>query len=102
MMRIRRCSGRPRCGRPAPRTDYARTDYARTDGTELTRELDVELITDGAIRQLVLFSRFTGIGTATGRMLSEDGLHPNAAGNEFLAGRVLAAMRRVFGASVNR
>jgi lysophospholipase L1-like esterase len=69
---------------------------------ELARENDLELIHDGAIRQLVLFSPFTPLGSATGRMLSYDGLHPNDAGNEFLAGRVEAALERVYRTSLRR
>jgi len=69
---------------------------------ELARELDLELIHDGAIRQLVVFSPFTPLGAWTGRILSYDGLHPNDAGNVFLADRVEAALRRVYGDSILR
>ncbi|HLY75580.1 MAG TPA: GDSL-type esterase/lipase family protein [Planctomycetota bacterium] len=69
---------------------------------ELAREYDLELITDGAIRQLVLFSPFMPIGSWTGRILSYDGLHPNDAGNEFLADRVEGALRRVYGDALRR
>src|SRR5262245_41265664 len=48
---------------------------------ELARQYDLQLITDGAIRQLVLFSPFTPLGAWTGRKLSDDGLHPNDAGH---------------------
>lgn len=68
---------------------------------ELARHLDLELIHDGAIRQLVLFSPFTPLGR-TGRVLSDDGLHPNDAGHAFLADRVEAALTRVYGASLQR
>jgi lysophospholipase L1-like esterase len=64
---------------------------------ELAREYDLELVPDGAIRQLVFFSPILPLASWTGRKLSDDGLHPNAAGNEFLAGRVEAALSRVYG-----
>jgi acyl-CoA thioesterase-1 len=67
---------------------------------ELAREHDLELIHDGAIRQLVLFSPFTPLGGWTGRKLSYDGLHPDDAGHEFLADRVEAALRRVYGEGI--
>jgi acyl-CoA thioesterase-1 len=69
---------------------------------ELARQYDLELIHDGAIRQLVLFSPFTPLGSWTGRLLSYDGLHPNDAGNVFLADRVEAALTRVYGGSLQR
>jgi len=69
---------------------------------QLARKHDLELVHDGAIRQLVLFSPFTPLGRWTGRVLSYDGLHPNDAGNEFLAGRVEAALERVYRASLRR
>jgi acyl-CoA thioesterase I len=68
----------------------------------LAREYDLELITDGAIRQLVLFSPFTPLGEWTGRHLSDDGLHPNDAGHRFLADRVESALRRVYGDGILR
>jgi acyl-CoA thioesterase-1 len=64
---------------------------------ELAREYDLELIHDGAIRQLVFFSPFTPLGAWTGRKLSYDGLHPSESGNGFLAARVEGALRRVYG-----
>jgi acyl-CoA thioesterase-1 len=69
---------------------------------ELARKYDLELIHDGAIRQLVLFSPFTPLGSRTGRLLSYDGLHPNDAGNVFLADRAEAALTRVYGGSLQR
>ena len=69
---------------------------------ELARKYDLELIHDGAIRQLVLFSPFTPLGNWTGRLLSYDGLHPNDAGNVFLADRAEAALTRVYGGSLQR
>lgn len=69
---------------------------------ELARKHDLELISDGAIRQLVLFSPFTPLGRWTGRILSYDGLHPNVEGNVFLADRVEAALERVYKTSLRR
>jgi acyl-CoA thioesterase I len=69
---------------------------------ELARQYDLELISDGAIRQLVYFSPFTPLGRWTGRMLSYDGLHPNDAGNVFLADRTEAALVRVYGPAIRR
>ncbi|MBV8878919.1 MAG: hypothetical protein JO332_03035 [Planctomycetaceae bacterium] len=66
----------------------------------LAAEHDLELIPDGAIRQLVYFSPFTPLGRWTGRVLSYDGLHPNDAGNAFLADRVEEALVRVYGKAV--
>jgi lysophospholipase L1-like esterase len=67
---------------------------------ELAREHDVELIADGAVRQLVLFSPFLPLGSWSGRLLSYDGLHPNEAGNVFLADRVEAALVRIYGEGI--
>ncbi len=67
---------------------------------ELAREHDLELVTDGAIRQLVLFSPFTPLGSLTGRKLSDDGLHPNDAGHRFLAERVKDSLVRLYGTPI--
>lgn len=64
---------------------------------QLARAHDLELVHDGAIRQLVIFSPATPLGSWTGRRLSYDGLHPDDAGNVFLAHRVAASLRRVYG-----
>jgi lysophospholipase L1-like esterase len=69
---------------------------------ELARRGDLELLSDGAIRQLVYFSPFTPLGRSTGRILSYDGLHPNEAGNALLAERVEAALVRVYGPGIQR
>jgi acyl-CoA thioesterase-1 len=69
---------------------------------ELARVHDLELISDGAIRQLVYFSPFTPLGSWSGRLLSYDGLHPNEAGNAFLADRAEAALARVYGGALQR
>ena len=57
---------------------------------ELAREHDLELVSDTAIRKLVVW----------GPRYSEDGLHPNARGNALLAGYIAAALERVFGPAV--
>jgi acyl-CoA thioesterase-1 len=64
---------------------------------DLARKYDVEVITDGAIRKLVLFSPFMPLSTWIGPHLSYDGLHPNDAGNLFLADVVEKSLRRVYG-----
>lgn len=63
---------------------------------ELARRYDLELISDSAIRQLVLFSPYAPPGMwMNDRHLSDDGLHPNALGNSHLADRVADALRRM-------
>lgn len=69
---------------------------------QLARQLDLELISDGAVRQLVYFSPFTPLGRWTGRVLSDDGLHPNEAGNAFLSERIAGALGRVYGPPILR
>jgi len=65
---------------------------------ELAREYDLELISDSVIRQLVLFSPFAPPGMwFRGGHLSDDGLHPNAAGNAHLANRVTGHLVRMYG-----
>lgn len=75
-------------------------DTYRAPERALAREHDFELVTDGAIRQLVLFSPFTPLGSITGRKLSDDGLHPNDAGHRFLAERVTESLVRLYGPSI--
>ena len=69
---------------------------------EIAREHDIELISDGAIRKLVLWSPIAPPGIWTGREshLSDDGLHPNAKGNIHLAGCVAGSLERVFDSKV--
>jgi lysophospholipase L1-like esterase len=68
---------------------------------ELARKYDLELISDSAIRNLVLWSPHAPPGTWTkGPHLSDDGLHPNAHGNVYLARRVAEALRRVYGPKI--
>ena len=63
---------------------------------ELTRKYDLELIPDTAIRMLVLrSSTFPLVGKLAAPRLSDDGLHPNAAGARYLAGVVDAALENM-------
>lgn len=64
---------------------------------ELAREHDLELISDAAIRNLVLWSPYCPPGAWTGGpYLSDDGLHPNERGDEYLAGVVVKSLLRLF------
>jgi lysophospholipase L1-like esterase len=68
---------------------------------DLAREYDLELISDTPIRELVLWSPHAPPGLWTGGpYLSQDGLHPNARGNEHLAKTALDALQRVFGPDI--
>ena len=72
-------------------------DYAGLD-RELAHRYDLELIPDGVIRSLMFWSSVIPPGAWTqGPWLSDDGLHPNAHGNAFLADHVAAVAARVFG-----
>lgn len=63
---------------------------------ELARSYDLELIPDTAIRMLVLrSSTFPLVGNLAAPRLSDDGLHPNAAGARYLAGVVGAALENM-------
>lgn len=65
---------------------------------ELAREYDLELISDTAIRNLVLWSPACPPGLWTGGpYLSDDGLHPNAHGDEYLAAVVAQSLTRLYG-----
>ena len=68
---------------------------------ELARQFDLELVSDTTIREFVLYSRHAPPGMWTGGpYLSDDGLHPNARGNELVASRVARSLVRLFGVSV--
>lgn len=64
----------------------------------LARERDLEMIPDGVIRWLPLRSPWFPV--RLGEPLSDDGLHPNAAGNVHLARAAAAALERVYGPAV--
>ncbi len=68
---------------------------------ELAREYDLELISDTAIRNLVLWSPACPPGLWTGGpYLSDDGLHPNAHGDEYLAAVVAQSLARLYGPQI--
>jgi lysophospholipase L1-like esterase len=69
---------------------------------ELARQYDLELISDTAIRNLVLWSDYSppGMWFDAAAHLSDDGLHPNKRGNEYLANRVVDALTRIYGAKI--
>jgi len=71
---------------------------------DLARHHDLELISDTAIRKLVLFSPHAppGIWLPRACHLSDDGLHPNARGKRFLAAEVANSVARLLGNRVLR
>lgn len=70
---------------------------------ELAREYDLELISDTAIRNLVLWSPACPPGLWTGGpYLSDDGLHPNAHGDEYLAAVVAQSLAKLYGPQILR
>ena len=70
---------------------------------ELARKYDLELISDSAIRQLVLFSPFAPPGMwIIGKHLSDDGLHPDSRGNAHMADRVARSLSRIYGQDIRR
>lgn len=79
------------------------TDPFRGLERELAREYDLELIPDSAIRMLVVRSpAIPWVCDIAKPHLSDDGLHPNVAGAEYLAMQVDAALKRLFGEVVNQ
>lgn len=73
--------------------------YAGLD-RELAREHDLELITDSAIRNLVIWSPVNPTGELFRKKLSYDGLHPNERGHRYLADRVMEALVRLYGREI--
>jgi acyl-CoA thioesterase I len=70
---------------------------------ELARQYDLELISDSAIRKLVLFSPYAPPGMwINGKHLSDDGLHPNSRGNAHLATCVARSLSRIYGQAIER
>ncbi len=68
---------------------------------EIAREHDLELVSDTAIRNLVLWSPHAPPGMWIGEpYLSDDGLHPNSNGNRHLAEHVAKALARMYGEEI--
>jgi lysophospholipase L1-like esterase len=69
---------------------------------ELARREDLQLLSDSTIRWFVLRSPFAPPGMWLGREwhLSDDGLHPNARGNEALAASVADALEQLYGPEI--
>lgn len=70
----------------------------------LARSYDLELISDSVLRRFVLLGPYAPPGMWLPRPwhLSDDGLHPNARGNELLADKVRNALVRIYGPEVQR
>jgi acyl-CoA thioesterase-1 len=68
----------------------------------LARRYDLELVSDSAIRRLVLWSPYgpPGMWLDPGSRLSDDGLHANARGNRLLAEQAAQALARLLGPEV--
>ena len=67
----------------------------------LAREYDLQLVPDTPIRRLVLSSPIAPPGMwSEGPHLSDDGLHPNALGNQMLARYVEKALVDLFGPAI--
>ena len=70
---------------------------------EIALEYDVELVSDSAIRQLVLWSPISPPGMwMPGSHLSDDGIHTNSRGNVVVARHVADALARMCGEQILR
>jgi acyl-CoA thioesterase I len=68
---------------------------------ELARTYDLELISDTAIRQLVLRSPTFPLAAILGvSKLSDDGLHPNVTGADYLATTVRRSLKPICGPAI--
>lgn len=68
---------------------------------EIAHEKDLSLISDSAIRQLVLWSPVSPPGMWCPRsQLSDDGIHSNPRGSAFLARHVAKSLERMYGDAV--
>lgn len=67
---------------------------------EMARKHDLELVSDTAIRKLVLWSPHAPPGMLFGSRYSDDGLHPNERGARMLAEYVAAALEGIYGPSI--
>jgi acyl-CoA thioesterase I len=71
---------------------------------EIARQYDLQLISDSAIRRLVLWSPVSppGIWSPASWHLSDDGIHPNRRGTRHLAETVAAALVNMYGPPIRR
>ncbi|MGM0488545.1 MAG: GDSL-type esterase/lipase family protein [Planctomycetota bacterium] len=77
------------------------TDPFRGLEREIAHEEDVELVSDSAIRQLVLWSPVSPPGMWLPRSrLSDDGIHANARGSAYLARHVARTLARMYGREI--
>lgn len=78
------------------------TDGLQGVERELAWQYDLELVSDSAIRELVLRSPVAppGMWLPLSWHLSDDGLHSNASGDRHLADRVAESLHRLFGPAV--
>lgn len=68
---------------------------------EIAHEQDVQLVADSAIRQLVVWSPIAPPGMwMPGSHLSDDGIHTNRRGSEFLARQVADALQHLYGPEI--
>lgn len=70
---------------------------------QIAYEQDVELVADSAIRQLVLWSPASPPGMwMPDSRLSDDGIHSNQRGSQYLAEHVAASLERMYGPRIRR
>jgi lysophospholipase L1-like esterase len=70
---------------------------------EIAHKKDVQLVADTAIRQLVLWSPISPPGMwFPEKHLSDDGIHSNRRGSEFVARHVADALQRMFGSEIRQ
>jgi acyl-CoA thioesterase-1 len=68
---------------------------------ELARQYDLELIPDTSFRWIILNSKEVPPGKwHSGPHLADDALHPNDAGQEYLAEKVAETLRRLYGPEI--
>jgi lysophospholipase L1-like esterase len=65
---------------------------------ELAYENDLELVPDAVIRNLVIWSPATPLGVRwKNSRLSDDGIHSNSKGSQFMAAAVADSLQRMYG-----
>ena len=70
---------------------------------ELARQYDLQLVSDAAIRQFVLWSPISPPGMWFPKQhLSDDGIHPNKFGTQYLAATVAKALVQMYGEEIRR